>query len=141
MLLRSPILDDGGHAPVINAELPRRHQRSRRKGIRTPDGLIYVGRPTVYGNPFNFKRFGHARSVGLYRCWIERRLGALSLGKLGFCPSEIDALLRWRHRLEQALPRLVGADLQCWCPATSRWCHADVLISHVAARAGQGRAA
>ena len=94
--------------------------------------MIYVGRPTIFGNPFNYKRFGHARSVGLYRCWIERRLGALSLSKLGFCPSEIDALFRWRHRLDAELGRLVGVDLQCWCPVTSRWCHADVLTEHVA---------
>jgi hypothetical protein len=126
-------LDGRGFTPAVNAgTAPRRHQRSRRKGVRTPDGVIYVGRPTVYGNPFNFKRFGHARSVALYRCWIERRIGALSLGRLGFGPHEIDALFRWRHRLDAELPRLVGADLQCWCPVTSRWCHADVLIAHVA---------
>ena len=138
---RSPILDGRGAAPPINAGLPRRHQRSRRKGTRTPQGVIYVGRPTIYGNPFNWKRFGHARSVALYRCWIERRLGALSLGRLGFCPNEIDALFRWRRRLDDALPRLIGTDLQCWCPLTSRWCHADVLIGHVSALAQQRLAA
>jgi hypothetical protein len=94
--------------------------------------MVYVGRPTVYGNPFPSDRFGHARSVALYRLWIERRLGALSLGDLGFSPSETDALGRWRKRLDKAMPRLVGVDLQCWCPVTSRWCHADVLLAYAA---------
>lgn len=126
----APLLDSRGDAPAVKAGSPRRHQRSRRKGTKTPVGVVYVGRPTVFGNPFA-KRFGHARSVALYRLWIERRLGALSLGKLGFCPSEIDALARWRHQLDIELPRIFGADLQCWCPVTSRWCHADILLDHV----------
>ncbi|WP_440512759.1 DUF4326 domain-containing protein [Sphingopyxis terrae] len=125
-------MDGRGVAPPVNAGLPRRHQRSRRKGARTPEGVIYCGRPTIRGNPFHSKRVGgHARSVGLYKAWLERRLGALTLGRLGYCPNEIDALFRLRHRLEAELPRLVGADLQCWCPLTSRWCHVDVLIAHV----------
>jgi hypothetical protein len=111
--------------------MTRRHQRSRRKGAITPPGVIYVGRPTVYGNPFDFRRFGHARSVALYRCWIEKRLGALTLERLGYCPAEIDALDRLRERLDMALPRLIGMDLQCWCPLTSKWCHAEILLAHV----------
>jgi hypothetical protein len=132
MPTRSPLWDSRGIAPAVKAGQPRRHQRSRRKGARTPQDVVYVGRPTVFGNPFDSQRFGHARSVTLYGLWIERRLGALSLGRLGFGPHEIDALFRWRHRLDAHLPRLIGADLQCWCPVTSRWCHADVLIRHAA---------
>lgn len=87
------IQDRGGTAPSITpARTPQRLQRSRKRGHRTPPGVIYVGRPTVFNNPFDGKRFGHARSVLLYRRWIAR-------------------------------------DLQCWCPVTSRWCHADVLLS------------
>ncbi|MBP6029792.1 MAG: DUF4326 domain-containing protein [Sphingobium sp.] len=128
--------DRGGYTPSITpapsltgAPKPQRHQRSRKRGYRTPPGVIYVGRPTVYGNPFDARRFGHARSVLLYRRWIACELGALQLEALGFCPSEIDGLTRWRARLETRLPQLAGRDLQCWCPATSRWCHADALLS------------
>lgn len=32
--------------------MPQRIQRKRTKGWRMPEGAIYVGRPTVYGNPF-----------------------------------------------------------------------------------------
>lgn len=124
------IQDRGGTAPSITpARAPQRVQRSRKRGHRTPPGVIYVGRFTVFGNPFDAKRFGHARSVLLYRRWIAHELSALQLEALGFCPSEIDALTRWRGRLETRLPDLAGRDLQCWCPVTSRWCHADVLLS------------
>jgi hypothetical protein len=74
------------------------------------------------------RRFGHARSVRLFRAWLAGRLGALTLERLGFCPAEIDALGRRRARLLAEIPRLRGADLQCWCPLSSRWCHVDILL-------------
>lgn len=42
--------------------LPRRVQRERRPGWQMPDGSRYVGRPTVFGNPYRFgDRTGLAR--------------------------------------------------------------------------------
>ncbi|WP_372897591.1 DUF4326 domain-containing protein, partial [Stieleria sp.] len=32
---------------------PTRHQRRRTKGYRMPPGVVYVGRPGKWGNPFN----------------------------------------------------------------------------------------
>lgn len=128
--------DRGGSTPSITpahlitlSARPKRLQRSRKRGARTPEGAVYVGRGTVFGNPFRSDRFGHARAVLLYRRWISNELSALQLEALGFCPSEIDGLTRWRMRLERNLPRIAGRDLQCWCPSTSRWCHADALLS------------
>lgn len=46
----------------------------------------------------------------------------------GLSESEINALTRWRYRLVHQLPRLRGKDLQCWCPLSSEWCHADTLL-------------
>jgi hypothetical protein len=43
--------------------------------------------------------------------------------------AEIEALQRWRARLLPRLQQLAGKDLQCWCPLTSPWCHADVLLN------------
>lgn len=34
---------------------PQRIQRSREKGWTMPDGAIYVGRPTRWGNPFQYR--------------------------------------------------------------------------------------
>lgn len=110
--------------------LPRRLQRSRKRGARMPPGSIWVGRPTINANPFRFERFGHARSVLMYGNWLEGRLSDLELEHRGFCPAEIDALHRMRERVLRRLPRLHRKDLVCWCPLTSRWCHADILIKH-----------
>jgi hypothetical protein len=114
---------------AIAPTLPRRLQRSRRRGAATPDGARYVGRPTVFGNPFRIERFGHARAVALHRSWLAFRLGTLTLEKIGFHPAEIEALDRLRVRVLRRLPELAGHDLQCWCPLTSRWCHADTLLA------------
>jgi hypothetical protein len=90
--------------------------------------VLYCGRPTLRANPFDWRRFGYARACKLHRLWGEGRLGALRLEHLGFGPAEIDALVRWRHRLWIELGRIRGRDLQCWCPLNSLWCHVDTLI-------------
>ena len=93
--MRPPLEDRGGFTPAINPQRPRRLQRSRRKGAQIPPGAIYVGRPTLWGNPFMVARFGHAKSVRLFQRWLNG-MGALSLERLGFCPAEIAALDRRR---------------------------------------------
>lgn len=113
----------------VDASRPRRLQRSRKRGARTPEGARYVGRPTLFGNPFKIDRFGHARAVGLHRCWLQFRLGALTLERLGFSGAEIDALDRLRGRVIDRLPDIAGTDLVCWCPLSSKWCHADTLLA------------
>lgn len=107
---------------------PRRLQRSRRRGARLPEAARYVGRPTMFGNPFPSERYGHARATRLHKAWLEGRISALALEQLGFCPAEVDTILRLRARVRRALPDLRGTDLVCWCPVTSRWCHADTLL-------------
>lgn len=69
-----------------------------------PSRTIYVGRPTLWGNPFTTHRWGHARSVILHKSWLEGRLGAMSLERMGFCPSEIEALDRKRTLTFQRFP-------------------------------------
>jgi hypothetical protein len=72
--------------------MPRRVRRSRKKGTKTPEGVIYCGRPTIRGNPFDWRRFGIARSVRIYELWIDGKLGALALERLDFCVLELDLL-------------------------------------------------
>jgi Domain of unknown function (DUF4326) len=79
--------------------MPKRLTRSRRKGSKLPANSRYVGRPTLFGNPFAMPRFGHAK-----------------------------ALKRLRERVLTNLHRLDGYDLACWCPQTSLWCHANTLL-------------
>lgn len=109
---------------------PRRLQRSRKKGYRTPDGARYCGRPTLFGNPFRWDRFGYARSYRLHRRWLGGTLGDLELEALGFCPREIEALHRLRVRALTRLSELAGLDLVCWCQLTSPWCHVETLLDH-----------
>lgn len=132
--------DRRGFAPSINGRAaampepprtgrPRRLHRKRGRGGVTPPGAFYVGRPTIWSNPFaGRKGIGHARSVILYRAWIEGHLTRHVLKCAGFSAAEIEALGRWRRRLMARLSELRGRDLQCWCPLTSAWCHADVQI-------------
>ena len=109
--------------------MPQRLHRTRKVRNFTPRGAVYVGRPTVYGNPFaGRRRIGHARSVILHAAWIRGETDAYVLGRAGFEPAEVAALGRWRERLLPRLPLLRGRDLQCWCPLTAPWCHADTLL-------------
>jgi len=113
---------------MTDLHTPRRIQRPRRKGARLPEGAIYVGRPTLWGNPFQSRRRGHAKSVILHDQWLQGRIGALTLERMGFCPAEIEALTRLRIRVLTGLHRLAGHDLACWCAPSSQWCHAETLL-------------
>ena len=95
--------------------MPRRIQRSRTKGWRMPEGAVYVGRPTRWGNPFV--------------------LGSPEVGRRPDGSEwSIDDVLRWYRlwalnemRDPDWIAPLRGLDLACWCPLD--WpCHADVLL-------------
>jgi len=76
-----------------------------------PPNTIYVGRPTVWGNPFvvgseliGGGRLTPEKAVALYRQYARDN----------FNLRDLRACLR-------------GKNLACWCPL-SRPCHADVLL-------------
>lgn len=111
---------------------PIRLHRTRKAHACTPPGAVYVGRPTLWSNPFSGRpRIGHARSIILYRSWLAGDLSPRVLRCAGFSENEINSLGRWRQRLVVSLTQLRGRDLQCWCPLTSDWCHADTLLRAV----------
>src|SRR5690349_95730 len=84
--------------------MPKRIQRKRTKGWKMPPGVIYVGRPTKWGNPYKVSRYCTDRNaVALY--W-----NSLS-----------------DSRKEEIRRELRGKDLACWC-AIEKPCHADVLL-------------
>jgi hypothetical protein len=100
---------------------PKRIQRKRDKGWRMPAGTRYVGRPTIYGNPFIYGERGRLLAVDMFEKWI----GHDTLDPRGWGP---DLIVAHTH-LKAALARgdLAGWDLACWCPL-DRPCHADVLL-------------
>jgi len=124
---------NGGESPrsilTPSGEPARRLQRSRRKGYRLPIGAIYVGRPTIWGNPFDARHGGHARCTILHKQWLDGHIGDLMLENMGFCGAEIDALHRKRERVLTRLYSLAGQNLACWCPLTSAWCHAETYLA------------
>lgn len=90
-----------------------------------PDGAVYVGRPTFWGNPYVVgtvpgpswpkPTFDAADAVECYRLLLA---GGWAL-KL---PPGLEIVTRAQRELE-------GLDLVCWCPPSSP-CHADVLLEY-----------
>ena len=118
---------EGLRAPPINT--PKRLHRTRRRANFTPPGAIYVGRPTIWSNPFSGRpMIGHKRSVILYAEWLRGMVDNNVLRCAGFSEAERATLQRLQRRIVGGLATLRGHDLQCWCPLTSLWCHADILL-------------
>lgn len=92
-----------------------------------PSSAIYVGRPTVYANPYKIKPAPGYR----WGVWFTP-----AENWSAFCQTPEDAHATAIHLFrEAALPliptrkimALRGHDLACWCPEHLP-CHADVLL-------------
>lgn len=139
---------------------PKRIQRKRTKGWKAPEGAVYVGRPTNWGNPFyqwmgkGDDEIGAAYEARLFSEWLSGTLTddvlfAKLAGHKGgvsaiLASSKIMRLGKQRAAIMAGLSALRGKTLMCWCPEGSP-CHADVLLelanAPVAARAAQGEGA
>lgn len=115
---------------------PKRIQRKRTKGWKMPEGAIYVGRPTKWGNPFVAYRDGHdgydPHSVGpeiavaSYRRMLSSEGTVCSIPVTRWPKGKIPAESMW-IKIEDIKRELRGKDLACWCPLDQP-CHADVLL-------------
>ena len=82
---------------------PKRIQRKRTKGWKMPEGAVYVGRPSKWGNhhrvgdndPLDDLPMDRAAAVYHFWRYIER--------------------LDWTM-LDECRTELRGKDLACWCP-------------------------
>jgi hypothetical protein len=96
----------------------KRIQRKRTKGFRMPPNTVYVGRPTIWGNPLKIYEVNNG----------------------GLKASRKEVVEGYRHLLEgmgeselrEFLKPLRGKNLACWCKL-SQECHADILIEYVKA--------
>ena len=98
------------------SDQPKRIQRKRTKGYRLPDGAVYVGRPTIYGNPF---KVGAPHPI---HGWPMSAQEAVDLFRHSY--SKMD---RYDLQHDERLEKLRGKDLACFC-RLDQPCHADVLI-------------
>lgn len=115
---------------------PKRIQRKRTKGWRMPEGAVYVGRPTIWGNPFAvapvhrsgpFDVLLHGEFRGQHTSMETARRSAVNRYRAHLLTIEgrisgIDVPTPYAIRAA-----LAGRDLACWCPPDQP-CHADVLL-------------
>ena len=108
---------------------PKRIQRKRAKGWRMPEGAVYVGRPSKWGNP-NGVGYGPGAwfaSVSGGEMWFKTEAEARQRAVDVFRSDLLWDFSRFADLREAYLWRLRDKDLACWCPLDQP-CHADVLL-------------
>lgn len=113
--------------------MAKRIQRERTKGWRMPEGAVYVGRPTVFGNPFQPVR----QSDGSWLAVDDNGVDYPGYGPFRTRDGALRDCVRLFVELEIEygflgdrggdIKTLRGHDLACWCPLDGP-CHADVLL-------------
>ena len=86
-----------------------------------PEGAVYVGRPSGWGNPF---KVGESK-------WMRRHSDNAIVQFVPWTTQEAVDMFRLivstDEQREQIRSELAGKDLACWCPLDQP-CHADVLL-------------
>jgi len=112
--------------------MAQRIQRKRSKGLRMPEGAVYVGRGGVYGNHFSVVPQSRRGPFD-----VVRNTDGTFIGQSTDMEAARDMAVRhfkdWLWSPDGVLMRhwvrgnLVDKDLACWCPLDQP-CHADVLL-------------
>lgn len=101
---------------------PQRLQRKRTKDWKMPENTAYVGRPTVWGNPYYAGGFAlgsqHTVPGHIYDAGDAVECFELSLKE--FCE-------HWPQEFNIWIAPLRGKNLACWCRLSDP-CHADALL-------------
>lgn len=132
--------------------VPQRVQRRREKGWTMPQGAVYVGRGTRWGNPFKVERatpwprwagrapwrivtpdgreWEHEENrrpiVGRDAADIARYAAAVR-GAVDLYALHTGPMGDYELDPAEVRAALAGRDLACWCPLDQP-CHADVLL-------------
>lgn len=111
------------------SSMPRRIQRQRTKGWRMPEGAVYVGRPTQWGNPYRLSDYQFAHADGTpapHDVEAARRMAVRDF------EAWLEVTTAGNAMRDRARRELRGKDLACWCPLPSDGetddCHASVLL-------------
>lgn len=86
-----------------------------------PDNSIYVGRPTMWGNPFKIGETFYVSGPIGSEAWLDNQTATGVVCAFRVWTSEHSAY--W-HAITRCL---AGKDLACWCHL-GQPCHADVLL-------------
>lgn len=92
-----------------------------------PEGAVYVGRPTKWGNPYQATQYEEGSTIAytvtgpglLVHSTFEQMRTAIAYAVMLFGLK--------LHVERPDLSELRGKDLACWCPLDQP-CHADVLL-------------
>lgn len=102
---------------------PQRVQRKRTKGWRMPEGAVYVGRGSKWGNPY--KVGDESAFIGEHPVLgLDDPLTQADASQL------YDMALQGGHlsvAVWEVRDALAGKDLACWCRLDLP-CHTDVLL-------------
>lgn len=135
--------------------MANRIQRKRTTGWRAPEGAVYVGRGSKWGNPFRVylcdccghwdvidnndvsHHVDHAVARGEAKpAGIILNPSSASVGEAQRREAIVHAVELFKQDIEwgsaaftvdQVRTELAGRDLMCWCAVDSE-CHADVLL-------------
>lgn len=114
--------------------MPKRIQRKRTRGWKMPDNTIYVGRPSIWGNPFwHAQKFhGLAKSLELYESmaqgiWQPELVEGIPSSVMVYADFQAWLKRLGGHPIEMIRTNLRGFDLACWC-RLDQPCHADTLL-------------
>lgn len=104
--------------------MSERIQRRRTKGWRMPEGAVYVGRPSRWGNPY--------RRAEYVPWWDAEDIPRLMVSDFRHgCIERTFVVPMPRYpSVKEIRSALRGHDLVCWCPLDQP-CHADVLLELV----------
>ena len=93
-----------------------------------PPNTVYVGRPTIWGNPFRPSDgiCGHPDCPPGTHSPLTAEKCVESYRKL-WLPGQLTVLSRQKRFKGDPLAQLRGKNLACWCPLDQP-CHADVLL-------------
>ena len=116
--------------------MPERVQRKRTKGWKMPENTIYVGRPSIFGNPYKpTDDLSYELCVLLYRTMVKGIWDGPLFPRL-ISDAQVHryyvAQEKWskkfgEHPLTYIQRNLRGKNLTCWCKEGEP-CHADVLL-------------
>lgn len=111
--------------------MAKRIQRKRTKGWKMPPNTVYVGRPTLHGNPFQVGMYAKVHSGGFAYlvCW-EKKHAAPGFKYMATAQDCVDMFREYMDGSpgkKKAAAMLRGKDLACWCEVGDP-CHADVLL-------------